>query len=214
LPEVKRIRRVPAVPSKPYHHGDLRRALLVAAAELIAREGPDRLSLRAVARAAGVSASAPYRHFEDKTALLASLAQEGFEALGAALGAAAGDLTDPVERLRAQARAYVRFAVAEPARFRLMFGRQLAQRAPHPSLNAAAWTAFSVLTGDITEAHAAGRIRGEPDAAVLAAWSMVHGLSNLLVDGQARDVGGRPERADALADALAEVLLRGLLIEP
>lgn len=130
-----------------YHHGDLRPALLAAAAQALEKDGPDGISLRELARRAGVSHTAPYRHFADRQALLAALAEEGFATLAAELDG---------KPWRDQAVAYVRFALAHPARFRLMFAR------PMPD---------------------ALRRLVEGDAVAQATWSMVHGLTHLILAG-------------------------------
>jgi AcrR family transcriptional regulator len=141
--------------SRPYHHGDLRAALLDAALGLL--EDDETFSLRAVARRAGVSPTAPYRHYEDKEALLAALATYGFAQLADRLDAAP-DLTGMAEE-------YVAFALAHPGLFRLMYGR--------PTAN----TAFS-RTAEILASRVA-------DPAVqIGAWAMVHGLAVLLLDGK------------------------------
>src|SRR5262245_23788463 len=104
-----------------YHHGDLRRALLDAALEILAEGGAAGLTLREVARRAGVTHAAPYRHFEDKAALLAAVAEEGFRAVYAEMLARSERVKDPVERLYQIGAAYVLFAVTHPAHFRVMF---------------------------------------------------------------------------------------------
>lgn len=154
---------------KPYHHGDLRAALLDAADALLDQGGDGAVSLREAARMAGVSATAAYRHFADKEALLAALALRGFEAFGAAMQAAvaAGDVPPHVAR----GRAYLRFALARPGRFRLMFGPLLARAGEHPALLAASQAAFGAL-----QANA-----GDRDAAIRS-WGMVHGLAHLMLD--------------------------------
>jgi AcrR family transcriptional regulator len=161
---------------KPYHHGDLRAALLDAADSLLDQGGDGAVSLREVARMAGVSPTAAYRHFADKEALLAALALRGFEAFGAAMAAAVtmGELAPQVAR----GRAYIRFALARPGRFRLMFGPLLARSAAHPALCAASRQAFASL-----QAHA-----GDADAA-LRSWGMVHGLAHLLLDQAIPEAG-------------------------
>jgi AcrR family transcriptional regulator len=161
---------------KPYHHGDLRAALLDAADALLDQGGDGAVSLREVARMAGVSPTAAYRHFTDKEALLAALALRGFEAFGAVMAAAValGDATPSVAR----GRAYIRFALARPGRFRLMFGPLLARSAAHPGLCAASRQAFLAL-----QTHA-----GNADAA-LRSWGMVHGLAHLLLDQAIPEVG-------------------------
>lgn len=154
---------------KPYHHGDLRAALLDAADVLLDQGGDGAVSLREAARMAGVSPTAAYRHFADKEALLAALALRGFEAFGAAMRAAVavGDVSPYVAR----GRAYLRFALARPGRFRLMFGPLLARAGGHPALLAASKAAFAAL-----QANA-----GDRDSAIRS-WGMVHGLAHLMLD--------------------------------
>jgi AcrR family transcriptional regulator len=149
-----------------YHHGDLPAALLRAAGTTLEKRGPGALSLRETARRAGVSHNAPYRHFPDREALLAALAAEGFAMLG--------------ERLRGQpgremGEAYVRFALEQPQRFRLMFGGVLPM-AKYPALRTAAEGAHRALVEAFKELP-------RPELAAAAAWSLVHGLSHLLLDG-------------------------------
>ncbi|TPG48398.1 TetR/AcrR family transcriptional regulator [Roseomonas nepalensis] len=154
---------------RPYHHGDLLAALLSAAETLLDEGGDGALSLREVARRAGVSPAAAYRHVPDKEALLARLAARGFAAFGEALGRAAAEA--PGSALDAMGVAYVEFALARPARFRLMFG-PLTARATDEVLGAARREAFAVLSG----------VAGSR-AASLRAWGLVHGLAMLLLDG-------------------------------
>ena len=149
-----------------YHHGDLPAALLRAAAKTLEKRGPAALSLRETARRAGVSHNAPYRHFPDREALLAALAAEGFGMLGERLRGQPG---------RAMGEAYVRFALEQPQRFRLMFGGLLPM-AKYPELRAAAQGAHQALVEAFKELP-------RPELAAAAAWSLVHGLSHLLLDG-------------------------------
>src|ERR1700692_4235606 len=107
--------------SKPYHHGDLRRALLEAAEAILEREGPGGLSLRAVAREAGVSPAAPYHHFKDKDELLLAVGRNGFARLKAALAEAALSTEDRAARLPAIGLAYIEFAQAHPATYEVMY---------------------------------------------------------------------------------------------
>jgi AcrR family transcriptional regulator len=172
---------------KPYHHGDLRSALLGAADQLLDDGDAGAISLREVARRAGVSAPAAYRHFRDKEALLAALAQQGFEQFGLALRQATAGAADP---LAAMGQAYVRFAVARPGRFRLMYGPAIAERARYPHLQAAWMATADEMRAALTGSTPGGRTPdagtpGAPDAAVtsLKLWCMVHGLSQLILDG-------------------------------
>ena len=158
-----------------YHHGDLRAALLQAAAELLEEQGLADLSLREAARRAGVSHNAPYRHFPDRSALLAALAAEGFRMLGDALEGKAG---------RDRGEAYVRFALAHPNRFRLMFGGQI-EIGKHPELQKAATRTYEGL---VDAFRAQGDI-ANPERAAAAAWALTHGLSHLLLDGHFKQRG-------------------------
>ena len=149
-----------------YHHGDLRSAVLRASGKVLEKEGIAGLSLRDVARRAGVSHNAPYRHFPDRDALLAALAAEGFQLLAEAMRDHSG---------REMGEAYVRFALEHPQRFRLMFGGVIAF-SKYPELRAAADGAYQSLV-------AAFKDLPRPDLAAAGAWSLVHGLSHLLLDG-------------------------------
>ncbi|MDX1375809.1 MAG: TetR/AcrR family transcriptional regulator, partial [Burkholderiales bacterium] len=153
-----------------YHHGDLRAEILRAAAQVLEEQGIGAISLREAARRAGVSHNAPYRHFADRDALLAALAADGFARLGEALESSTG--------ARARGEAYVRFALEQPQRFRLMFGGLLRLDA-HAGLRAAAAQTYAGLVRAFEPI--AGR-DGAPTAAA-AAWSLTHGLAQLLLDG-------------------------------
>lgn len=169
-----------------YHHGDLRRALLDAALELLSREGASALTLREVARRAGVTHAAPYRHFTDKQALLAAVAEEGFRMLTEQMLAGSLPWKDqPVRALEAIGTAYVRFATTQRARFQVMFGNHVDWDCDHPELEASAERCFQVLLSTVEACQAAGAVRaGDPLIPALCAWSMVHGLSELVANGQ------------------------------
>src|SRR5499425_1218502 len=122
---------------KPYHHDNLREALLEEAVRLIGEAGPGALTLREVARRAGVSHNAPYRHFRDKDDLLAAIAQEGFERLTATIRTAAAKKRIPFEQLESAGIAYVEFAQAQPEHFSVMFSVDLRGKR-HVSAKAAA----------------------------------------------------------------------------
>jgi AcrR family transcriptional regulator len=191
-----------------YHHGNLRQALLDAALALIERAGADALTLRGAAKLAGVSQAAPYRHFRNKDALLAAVAGEGFRAMAEAMGErAAPHQNDPVGRLRALGLAYIEFAAGHPAHFRVMFGRMPRDRAAHPALQAAAKAAYGLLISAIRDCQAAGGAPGgDPEDLALCAWSAVHGLSALVVDGQ---LGERAARLELLAQAVTGNVVSG-----
>jgi AcrR family transcriptional regulator len=169
----------------------LPRALLDAALTLIEREGAEALTLRAAARLAGVSQAAPYRHFENQEALLASVAEEGFRAMTAAMHqAAALHPSDPLGHFRALGLAYIEFATSHPAHFRVMFGRVAPDCSAHPGLREAAEESYGLLLRGIRDCQAAGMARqGDPEELALCAWSAVHGLAALAVDGRLQDCG-------------------------
>ena len=149
-----------------YHHGNLRASLLRAAGKMLEKEGPAGISLRDAARRAGVSHNAPYRHFADREALLAELAAEGFDRLAAAMRGHTG---------REMGEAYVGFAIEHPQRFRLMFGGSLSI-ADYPQLRDAAGATYRALTEAFKDLP-------KPETAAAAAWSLVHGLAHLKLDG-------------------------------
>lgn len=170
--------------STSYHHGNLRPALLAAAGEILEEDGTDGLSLRAVARHAGVSHNAPYRHFSNRAALLAALAAEGFATLADRLEGSGGGPEAGV--------CYVRFALENPQRFRLMFGGVVPFDA-HPALREQADRAFEHLQRAVAQTEPAG----SGPASAAAAWSLVHGLSQLLLDGHLRRAAGADPAAFA-----------------
>ncbi len=180
--------RQPRRPKRPnrYHHGDLPRALLDAALHIVETQGTEALTLRAVARLAGVSQAAPYRHFANKEAILAAVAEDGFRSLITAMRQSVQDCGDlPLARLRAVGIGYVTFATSHPSHFRVMFGRDMADRSAFPTLRQVASDTLAMVVDAIADCQRAGLVRSEEPAADLAltAWSSVHGLSALLVDG-------------------------------
>lgn len=193
-----------------YHHGNLPRALVDAALRLVETEGAEALTLRAAARKAGVSQAAPYRHFANKQALLAAVAEEGFRAMSQAMRRASTPHTaDPLGRFRAQGLAYIEFATTHPAHYRVMFGRAMADKSAYPSLRAASGETFGLLVEAIRDCQRAGLVRaGDPEELALGAWSAVHGLSSLAADGQLVLMGKRG--LDSLAHAVTSNIFFGL----
>jgi AcrR family transcriptional regulator len=176
--------------TRPYHHGDLRRALLDAALAQVAEHGPAALSLREVARQAGVSHAAPAHHFGNKAGLLTAIATEGYRILASAL-AEAGDF-------REQGVAYVVFATEHPAHFAVMRAPDLLHN-DTPELTAARDDAGRHL-GDSVAArmHPADPVAFR--AAPIAAWALVHGLASLLLEGNVQP--GPDEDVASLARAV------------
>lgn len=189
-----------------YHHGDLQSALILTAGKMLEKEGLEALTLRAVARRAGVSHNAPYRHFTEREALLAALAAEGFEWLGAAqrkAGEAGG--------LRAMGEAYVAFALDNPQRFRLMFGGRISI-ARHEQLREVATKTFAGLSGALSAR--VPEAQGARDASI-AAWALVHGLALLLLGDRIASaaMNGR-ERKAYVRDVLASIRFAGVAAQP
>ena len=179
---------------RPYHHGDLRQALVRSALEILSEAGVAGLSLRAAARRARVSAMAPYRHFADKEALLAAVAEYGFRELAARLTAATATAADPRAGLAALGVAYVLFACDQPSLFKLMFGPTIEKKSGHPVLDEAGSACFNALRQAV---EAAKFFEGDSDGGdvSLACWSLVHGLSALIVDGRLAEYDSDPAEA-------------------
>jgi AcrR family transcriptional regulator len=188
-----------------YHHGDLRRALTDAALALVTERGPKGFTLTEVARRAGVSAAAPYRHFTDKAHLLAVVAEVGFDRLHAALTDPALSDNTPAPLVELSRR-YVRWAIANPDAYQVMFGIDVDRR-NHPDLIAAADRAFGVV---LTAAGSVPRSLVPPldDARALAAalWALAHGAASLHIGGDLRNAGVTTP-TDELAAAATDALL-------
>jgi len=172
-------------PRNAYHHGNLRQALLDQAARTIRERGVGALTLRGVGASLRVSRTALYRHFADKTALLAAVATDGFRTLRLALQEAWDAAGRGQAGFEAQGLAYVRFALDNPGHYRVMFGGVLATADCDPELTAEASGAFGVLLSTLAELQQAGLVRtGDLEALALFVWSTVHGVSMLAIDGQ------------------------------
>lgn len=153
-----------------YHHGDLRSAILSETARLVAERGADRVSLRELAREAGVSHAAPAHHFTDRRGLFTALAAQGFRQLAAVL-------RDASPRFADAALAYVRFALAHPGHYRVMFDKSLVDASDADLIEAEATAAAELSRGVATLRDRSAR--ADPAGAELAAWSLVHGFSML-----------------------------------
>lgn len=183
---------------------DLRSVLLDVSLDLIERDGLAALSMREVARRAGVSHQAPYHHFADKEEILAALAAEGFRRLHAAMHSRIDDLAAPAQRLTAIGEAYLEFAQANPGLFQLMFRSEMVKPEEHAQANAEAEKAFDILV-DVANDVSAERLGEADPAMILVAWSIAHGLSTLLLEGrlvkycERTGLGGPEAAAQALA---------------
>ena len=199
---------------EPYHHGDLKEALLAAAFRVLDAESLRAVTLRRLAREAGVSHAAPYHHFPDLDALLAGVAARGFDVLREEMSErSAGEEAGPLGRLQAAGATYVTFAVTRPELFRLMFSGRWRDLSGHPGLREAERRAFEALQAMIVGAR--GRREGDAQvvaAAARAAWAMVHGIAMLLVDGRIDTPPGMGpvEAAEQLTREVTAVLGTGL----
>ena len=198
--------------SRPYHHGNLRNALIQAGLTILATEGVHALSLRAVARRAGVSQTAPYRHFANKEALLAAIAEEGFVRLAMATRSVIADFPgDPQAQLAAAHAAYVQFALDNPDHLRIMFSGLLTGPIRPETLQAAAEDAFGLLNSIVEAGQRAGMLQeGDPVPFAVAAWAMMHGLAVIVLEQQLSPVAVGAHSPDEAARILAHILYAGM----
>jgi AcrR family transcriptional regulator len=207
----------PQSDERPYHHGDLPRAIVKAALEILRETQSLEFSLRELARRAGVSHNAPYKHFADKRELLAAVSAAGFETLTKRMERDIAGRGNAREQLFAMLRAYIEHGVENPALYSLMFGGYLSgpnQRRPAIELAEAEKT--KALLAGLIVAGGFGRViahtpRNERKiaGAILACWSLVHGLTLLLADG----LVGPKKKSGALVDSLVQGMLNGLAAE-
>ncbi|MBD9375572.1 TetR/AcrR family transcriptional regulator [Rhizobium sp. ARZ01] len=200
---------------RPYHHGDLHRAIVGAALDVLSESQSTGFSLRELARRAGVSHNAPYKHFADKRELLAAVSAVGFELLAKRMAEATKDLDSPRQRLAAMARAYVRGGVNNPALYRLMFGGYLAgQDEGRPAIERTAAYNMKALVVDAIADGALGRPIADTEAntrtidgAILVFWSQMHGLTLLLADR----LVGPSDKMEELTENVLQGMLDGLV---
>lgn len=210
----------PTHPRAAYHHGDLRNALLEASLALVAEKGVEAFSLREAARAVGVSPAAAYRHFADKGALLSALADVGSQRLSQQMERAIARVPGkPGSREHAAAAfaavglAYVEFAVQNPAHFRVMFGPWCERSSGPPEREPSSpRDAYTILVDSLDALVSSGLVAAQARAGgEIAAWSFVHGLSSLIVDGVLRLT--KAERAETMRRA-GRTLLAGFGGDP
>jgi AcrR family transcriptional regulator len=195
-----------------YHHGDLKEALVDAAVRTLEAESLQAVTLRRLAREAGVSHAAPYHHFRDLDALMAAVAARGYRVLRAAISGRSSADADAFGRLQAAGRAYVAFAVSRPELFRLMFSGRWRDTKGYPELQEEERLTFRALEELMVGATGPGEGTSRVTAAARAAWALVHGIATLLVDGRIDTPpdGDPVEAAEELTQELMLVLGRGL----
>ncbi|EKF74287.1 transcriptional regulator [Alcanivorax hongdengensis A-11-3] len=195
------------MPKPAYHHGDLPQQIHQRALATLREQGEAAITLRTLASQLGVSATALYRHVTDRQSLLAELAIHGFRMLRERLLAV--PTGNDRHALIGIGRVYVRFARDEPNLYRLMFSGHLFEKGSHPRLDAAGLGAFGVLENTVARAQQNGYLKPAPLAVyTAAAWSLVHGLSQLIIDGHLDD----PD--EQLATALSAILIDGTHTRP
>lgn len=182
----------------PYHHGNLGQVLIEVGLEFLEKRRESDFSLRELSKKVGVSANASYRHFADKDALLMALAAEGFRRMLSAQAKAASAEKDPMERHRAAGKAYVSFARANPALFRLMFSHP-ATKQKSEELKTAATVAFEALRAGSSQALKLPADDKRAQIAAIRAWSIVHGLSQLILTGH---IAGAESELEPMIDAI------------
>lgn len=198
-----------------YHHGNLRAELIQAGLAIVEEEGVDTVSLRAVARRANVSHSAPYHHFSNKAELLAALAAAGFERLVAEIRTETERIApaQPIEQLRVLGRTYMNFAAANPSVFRMMFRPELTQPSEHPVLQGAEALAFSTLMEIIIACQQQQQLpSGDPFTLAVCAWSAVHGLSTLRVEQVLQETPLGAYDWNQIVNTINEFAVRGMSV--
>lgn len=195
-----------------YHHGDLKSALIQAGVKLLEESGIDGLSLRKLAREVGVSHNAPYMHFADKEAVLAAIAQQGFQLLGQAIDAGQHNVSDqPIEiRLKTAARSYVSFALDYPNHLMVMFGKL--ESSDYPELMETARSTFQKLVEIMQVGKTSKALKDYPaEQLALLLWMNVHGLSGLLIAQKIPEYARQEQSDEELVERSIQMLCVGIL---
>src|SRR5262245_35161529 len=187
---------------REYHHGDLKNALVESAARLMVEQGIENVSLREVARKAGVSHAAPYHHFTNKSGLLAAVAEEGFSRFNGYQERAfrMSRTKPPLERLKALGHAYVRFAIAHPSFFRIMFRYDITDPYKYPLLTALSKKTFDRLLHTVSECLKTNKQSIDPMEGSIRAWALVHGLATLWLDGRLQQMPEAKQMIERIID--------------
>ncbi|APR81594.1 Transcriptional regulator, TetR family protein [Minicystis rosea] len=205
-------RAAPAV-RDTYHHGSLREALLDAAVAMVSEESPEAVSVREVARRAGVSSGAPFRHFADKNALMTAVAEEGAKRLRAEIEAATADAAaHPLQKFRAIGVAFVTFAVRHPGHFRVMNMPEYASPSRSSYLADMQAAGTAEIRALLAEAEADGRVLPwDPAMIMLASRALVYGLARMFIDGHCAELGIGMERVEEIAAVVTDIFGGGFV---
>ncbi len=192
-----------------YHHGDLKNALIQAGIEILSKEGMQALTLRNVAKKAGVSHAAPYAHFTDKQALIAAIATEGYKKLYQQLAAAQNSQPDPADCLFAVAQAYIQFALDEPAHFKITFAGVVEAEQNYPDYVEQSKRSFALVVAVVIDCQNQNRVApGDPELIAVSMWACIHGFVQLWLGNQ---LPGTLITQHAIPELL-QVLLRPFLL--
>lgn len=197
-------------PSHNYHHGDLAQAIREVATAIVGSDGPSALTVRSVADRLGVTHAAIYHHFSDRTAILAAVAELGFDRLGLAIDRAMSTVEGALMRYREQGMTYVRFATQNPRLYGVMFGPEAALRREYPELSAASARVLERIRVAVTACIDEGVVDvAAPDEHTVFCWATVHGLSSLIVTRQLHELE-LPQSTEALTELVVNRVFTGL----
>ncbi len=191
-----------------YHHGNLRRALLDKALQVLEQEGLEKLNVRYLGKLCGVSRTAPYRHFANKEHLLAALAEMGFQRLAKLMEQAVAGVKSPPQALEALVSAYAGFALHSTALFNLLFGAKLQNKHKYPALQRAAVSVNQILQENINWGLQQGVYHGSQEVLNLTVWSFLHGFAALLINDNAQVL--RADNWQSLLHLLTDTLMVGI----
>jgi AcrR family transcriptional regulator len=197
---------------KSYHHGELRNTLIRAGIELISESGASGIDLRKVARKAGVSHAAPYRHFSDKKTLIAAISEEGFKQLWDEMEQAIL-ITDSNahEQLRNMGHAYVQFALKNPSLVREMFSGLMIEREAYPALYLVSKKLFRLIENVVIAGQSMGKIKeGSSEELTCVIWSMMHGTAILIIENQMKPITMKNNGIEHISRVCMDFLILGL----
>lgn len=197
---------------KTYHHGDLRSALLEAALAVLTEIGPQGLSIREVARRAGVSHAAPYRHFADRDELILAVVEQGFELMQQTMAAEKANAGPaPLDQFAASGLAYVNFALEHPAYYRVMFSGDLLSSTGHVAFQHTSSRAIREMVSDIELGQQMGVLRpGDPVTQALTIWSTIHGFVSIVNDNRIGHLIGKPFSLENIRDEVLTMIFTGI----